>query len=140
MSIPKLVTTAAISLFGAAAALSCARAQTEQPMTPASSITARVTAKQTADTVVTERCNAAKRCGDIGAKGKYSSFEHCRNVLQQKIYDSFGSNTDCKNGVPQADFDKCRQEIQTEKCGGFTGAIDSVDRYMHCRPGHLCLD
>ncbi len=130
-----------VVLFGLSGLGLCISCTSNEPvMTPASGVAPRYTARETVATLVGDRCAYAQRCGAIGDgdDATYATFDECRQAFTADLSKRFGE--ECDNGVAYSDLQHCRDEVRNEDCGGVSGAIDSMDRYLACRPSELCLD
>ncbi|HEV8246317.1 MAG TPA: DUF6184 family natural product biosynthesis lipoprotein [Polyangiaceae bacterium] len=100
-------------------------------MTPASRTTPA--ADVAAERIATARCDREQRCNQIGAGAKYSSRQHCMNVMGPKAADDVG---DCRLGVDQKDLRECLDVISNEDCNAPLGELDRV---IQCQADNLCL-
>ncbi len=134
----RIFTTAICGVAGLGLLAACAE-NTEQPMTPASGVAPRWSAADAVSMIVAERCTTANRCGEIGGEdAAYASMAECKGGMNASFSQRYA--TDCNNGVADRELKSCVKEIRNEDCGGLSGSIDAVDRYMSCSPSQLCLD
>jgi hypothetical protein len=104
----------------------------EPAMSPAA---ARVSnTQQAVERIAAARCEHLRGCDEVGSKAKYSSTEHCMNVMREQAKESVG---DCRQGVDSEDVHECLAEIKNQDC---SGVIDSFERSKECSMDDLCLD
>jgi hypothetical protein len=129
---------ASLVLFSALGlAASCA---SEQGMAASPTTEPRMSAAAAAPKVAAAECDKEQRCNNIGSGLKYSSRQHCIDVLGKEINNDFGADEDCLNGVAMDDLNECVETLKTEDCGGVTAPVESVQATMMCRSNALCLD
>jgi hypothetical protein len=128
-----------VAVVGAGVVVACAKDERET-MTPASGVAPRFTARETADSIAHERCQRLEECGAFtAADAEYENFDDCKQKFRADYDQKFGGDS-CANGVGDRELRECLSEISDEDCSGVSGVIDSMDRYLACRPGKLCLN
>lgn len=139
MTCSKWISATIVVLTGAALGFACA-SEDREAMTPASGVAPRFTARETSDSIAHERCQHLEECGGFTVPStKFKNFDDCKQTLRTDLDQKFGGDS-CANGVGDRDLRDCLSEIGDEDCSGVSGVIDSVDRYLACRPGKLCLN
>lgn len=119
--------------------LSCAATQ-EESMTPAAGVAPRFTSWRAIESIADGRCKRTEKCEKLGKAGSaFKSYDDCRAQLRTDLQRKF-ANDACENGVGAGDLRACLREIEEEDCSGVAGVVDSIERYIACRPGKLCLN
>lgn len=108
---------------------SCQHHESE-PLVPAAGTVRQV--ESSVDQLAKARCDYAERCKQIGASMRYSSREHCMNVMRA---DARRDLNQCHEGVDEKDFRECLTQIANEDC---SGAFRGMDEYKECHLDDLC--
>lgn len=125
--------------LGLGVTLSCAETN-QEAMTPAAGVAPRYTSQRAIESIADGRCKRTEKCGKLGKSGSaFQSYDDCRGRLRADLQRKFADDA-CENGVGGRDLGACLNEIEHEDCSGVAGVVDSIDRYIACRPGKLCLN
>lgn len=139
MSMSNQVSALIALAVGVGVSLSCAETN-QEPMTPAAGVAPRYTSQRAIESIADGRCRRTEKCGKLGKSGSaFQSYDDCRVKLRTDLQRKFAADA-CENGVGARDLAACLNEIENENCTGVAGVVDSIDRYLACRPGKLCLN